>query len=394
MTSAVMTTYAPADVVFDKGEGVYLFAEDGNRFLDFGAGVAVTCLGHAHPHLVAALSNQAQKLWHCSNLYTIKGQEDFARRLRDVTFADQVFSCNSGAEANECGLKIIRKHFAHQGSKRYRVITFEGAFHGRTMATLSAGKQAKHCEGFLPLLEGFDQAQLNDIDSVRAVLSDETAGILVEPVQGEGGMRPATPEFLQALRQLCDDHGLLLMFDEVQSGVGRTGHLFAHQAAGVAPDIMAIAKGIGGGFPVGACLATNHAAQGMSAGSHGSTYGGNPLAMAAVNAVLDVITAEGFLATVQERAAYLHDQMSQLCARFPDQLKGVRGQGLMVAFECGVPNVSLVQACLKAGLLAVPAGDNVMRLLPPLIVENPHIDEAMEKIAVACQELAVLETAS
>ncbi|WP_135075598.1 aspartate aminotransferase family protein [Terasakiella sp. SH-1] len=388
MTDAVMKTYAPADVVFDKGEGVYLFAEDGKRYLDFGAGVAVTCLGHAHPHLVGALTEQSQKLWHCSNLYKIKGQERFAERLAEHTFCDVVFSCNSGAEANECAIKIARKHFAAKGSKRYRILTFEGAFHGRTMATLSAGKQAKHCEGFGPMLEGFDQVAYNDLEAARAAITDETAAIHVEPVQGEGGMRPGEVAFLQGLRKLCDEHGILLMFDEVQTGVGRTGKLFAYEWAGVTPDVMAIAKGIGGGFPVGACLATNEAASGMAPGSHGSTYGGNPLAMAAANAVLDVVLEVGFLEKVCAMGERLQARMQDLVSAYPSIVKGVRGQGLMVAFECVIPNMDLVNKCFENGLLAVPAGDNVMRLLPPLVLHEEHIEAAMAILDRSCNELS------
>lgn len=388
MTQSVMKTYAPADVVFDKGEGVFLFAEDGKRFLDFGAGVAVTCLGHAHPHLVAALTEQAQKLWHCSNLYKIKGQERFARRLADNTFADVAFSCNSGAEANECAIKVARKHFAAKGSDRYRILTFAGAFHGRTMATLSAGKQAKHCEGFGPMLDGFDQVAFNDLDAAKAAITDKTAAILVEPVQGEGGMRPADIEFLKGLRALCDEHGLLLMFDEVQTGVGRTGKLFAHEWSGVTPDVMAIAKGIGGGFPVGACLATNHAASGMAPGSHGSTYGGNPLAMAAANAVLDVVLEEGFLDHVRKMGELFRARLQDVVDAHPTVVTGVRGRGLMLALECQVTNTDLVAKCFANGLLAVPAGDNVMRLLPPLVVQEEHIEAAIAILMRSCAELS------
>lgn len=388
MTQSVMKTYAPADVVFDKGEGVYLFAEDGTRFLDFGAGVAVTCLGHAHPHLVAALTEQAQKLWHCSNLYKIKGQERFARRLAEHSFADVAFSCNSGAEANECAIKVARKYFAAKGIDRNRILTFEGAFHGRTMATLSAGKQAKHCEGFGPLLDGFDQVAFNDLAAAKAAITDKTAAILVEPVQGEGGMRPADIDFLKGLRALCDDHGILLMFDEVQTGVGRTGKLFAHEWAGITPDVMAIAKGIGGGFPVGACLATHEAASGMAPGSHGSTYGGNPLAMAAANAVLDVVLEDGFLDHVQKMGETLQARLADVVAKYPSVVKGVRGRGLMVALECVVTNMDLVSKCFENGLLCVPAGDNVMRLLPPLIVTEDDIEEAITILMRSCAELS------
>jgi len=388
MTNSVMQTYAPADVVFDKGEGVYLFAEDQKRYLDFGAGVAVTCLGHAHPHLVAALTEQAKKLWHCSNLYKIKGQEQFARRLADHTFGDVVFSCNSGAEANECAIKIARKHFAAIGSPRNRILTFEGAFHGRTMATLSAGMQAKHCEGFGPLLDGFDQVAYNDLDAAKAAITDQTAAILVEIIQGEGGLRPAKEDFLKGLRALCDEHGILLMFDEVQTGVGRTGKLFAYEHSGVKPDVMALAKGIGGGFPVGACIATTHAASGMTPGTHGSTYGGNPLAMAVTNAVLDVVMEEGFLDHVTKMGDLLKTRLEDVVKAHVGVVKGVRGKGLMLALQCVVPNTDLVAKCFDNGLLAVPAGDNVMRLLPPLIVHEEHIEAAIAILMRTCAELS------
>lgn len=388
MTNSVMQTYAPADVVFDKGEGVYLFAENQKRYLDFGAGVAVTCLGHAHPHLVVALTEQAKKLWHCSNLYKIKGQEQFARRLADHTFGDVVFSCNSGAEANECAIKIARKHFAAKGSPRNRILTFEGAFHGRTMATLSAGMQAKHCEGFGPLLDGFDQVGYNDLDAAKAAITGQTAAILVEAIQGEGGLRSAEDGFLKGLRALCDEHGILLMFDEVQTGVGRTGKLFAYEHSGVKPDVMALAKGIGGGFPVGACIATTDAASGMAPGTHGSTYGGNPLAMAVTNAVLDVVMEEGFLDHVASMGDLLKSRLEDVVKAHGNIVKGVRGKGLMLALQCVVPNSDLVAKCFDNGLLAVPAGDNVMRLLPPLIVHEEHIEAAIAILMRTCAELS------
>ena len=391
MAPNVMPTYAPADVVFDKGEGVYLIAEDGKRFLDFGAGVAVTCLGHAHPHLVAALTEQAQKIWHCSNIYRIKGQERFAQRLCENSFADYVFACNSGAEANEAAIKIARKHFSEKGSSRYRIITFEGAFHGRTFATLSAGKQEKHCKGFGPMLDGFDQVPFQDLEATKAAINEDTCAIYLEPVQGEGGMRTCDLEFLRNLRALCDEHGLLLIFDEVQTGIGRTGKLFAHEWAGITPDIMAIAKGIGGGFPVGACLATKEAASGMVVGTHGSTFGGNPLAMAVANAVLDVVMDKDFLQHVIEMGTLLQKRMQDVVDRYPTIVKEVRGKGLMVGFKCVVPNTELVSRCLMNGLLGIPAGDNVMRLLPPLVVHEEHIEAAIAIIERSCKELEELE---
>jgi acetylornithine/N-succinyldiaminopimelate aminotransferase len=387
MANSVMKTYAPADVVFDKGEGVYLFAEDQKRYLDFGAGVAVTSLGHAHPHLVAALTEQAQKLWHCSNLYRIKGQEKFARRLAENTFGDVVFSCNSGAEANECAIKVARKYFAAKGSPRRRILTFEGAFHGRTIATLSAGMQAKHCAGFDPLLEGFDQVAYNDLAAAQAAITDQTAAIMVEAIQGEGGLRTADISFLQGLRKLCDEHGLLLIFDEVQTGVGRTGKLFAYEWTGMTPDIMAIAKGIGGGFPVGACIATTEAASGMVPGTHGCTFGGNPLAMSVTNAVLDVVLEDGFLDHVFKMGELLKARLEDVVAAHGTIVDGVRGKGLMLALHCVVPNTDLVAKCLENGLLGVPAGDNVMRLLPPLIVHEEHIEAAIAILMRTCAEL-------
>jgi len=388
MTNSVMKTYAPADVVFDKGEGVYLIAEDAKRFLDFGAGVAVTCLGHAHPHLVAALTEQAQKLWHCSNLYKIKGQEQFARRLANHTFADVAFSCNSGAEANECAIKIARKYFAAKGSSRNRILTFEGGFHGRTLATLSAGMNEKHCNGFGPLLDGFDQVAFNDLEAARVAITDQTAAVLVEAVQGEGGVRSANLDFLKGLRSLCDEHGILMMMDEVQTGVGRTGTLFAHEQAGITPDVMALAKGIGGGFPVGACLATNEAASGMAPGTHGSTYGGNPLAMAAANAVLDIVLEDGFLDHVVKMGDLLKSRLQDVVDQHGDIVKDVRGCGLMLALQCEVLNMDLVNKCFENGLLTVPAGDNVVRLLPPLVVEEKHIEDAIAIITRSCAELS------
>ena len=337
---------------------------------------------------MAALTEQAKKLWHCSNLYKIKGQEQFARRLADHTFGDVVFSCNSGAEANECAIKIARKHFAAKGSIRNRILTFEGAFHGRTMATLSAGMQAKHCEGFGPLLDGFDQVAYNDLDAAKAAVTDQTAAILVEIIQGEGGLRPAEDIFLKGLRTLCDEHGILLMFDEVQTGVGRTGKLFAYEHSGVTPDVMALAKGIGGGFPVGACIATTHAASGMAPGTHGSTYGGNPLAMAVTNAVLDVVTEEGFLDQVSKMGDLFKSRLEDVVKAYGNIVNGVRGKGLMLALQCVVPNTDLVAKCLDNGLLAVPAGDNVMRLLPPLIVHEEHIEAAIAILMRTCAELS------
>ena len=378
MTSAVMPTYGRADLSFERGSGAYLFASDGRRFLDFASGVAVTGLGHAHPHLVKALTEQAEKVWHTSNIFRIPGQERLAQRLTDATFADTVFFANSGAEAIECGLKMIRKYHDETGHpERYRVITCSGAFHGRTLATISAGGQEKHLQGFLPEVDGFDHVAFGNLNELRAAIGAETAAVLVEPVQGEGGMRAASVEYLRALRQVCDEYGLLLFFDEIQCGMGRTGKLFAHEWAGVAPDVMGIAKALGGGFPVSACLATKRAAIGMTQGTHGSTFGGNPLAMAVGNAVLDVMLAPGFLENVQRSAERLRSELERLAKRHPAIIEEIRGKGLMIGLKLGVPHTDMQARLREQGLLTVTAGDNVLRLLPPLIVGDTEIAEAV-----------------
>ncbi len=385
----VLPTYARADLAFVRGEGPWLYAEDGQRYLDFGSGVAVNALGHAHPALVAALNEQAGLLWHTSNLYRVPGQEKLARRLVDATFADTVFFTNSGAEAMECAIKMTRKFHAHEGHpERFRIITFEGAFHGRTLATIAAGGQEKYLEGFGPRVDGFDQVAFGDLALVRAAIGPETAGILIEPVQGEGGLRVAPPEFLRGLRALADEFGLLLVFDEVQTGVGRTGRLFAYEHAGVTPDVMGIAKGIGGGFPLGACLATERAAAGMTAGTHGSTYGGNPLATAVGNAVLDVVLAPGFLERVRDMSLRLKQQLAMLRDEHPSIIEDVRGEGLLLGFRTRVPNGDFIAALRERHLLAVAAGDNVVRILPPLIVDEQNIADATSAIAGACAALA------
>ena len=387
-TSAVMPSYARADIAFERGAGVYLYATDGRRYLDFGSGVAVNALGHCHPHLVAALEAQGRKLWHASNLYRIPGQERMAERLVAHSFADTVFFCNSGAEAVETGIKIVRKYHDHTGNPdRYRIIAFEGSFHGRTLTTISAGANAMHRKGFEPLMDGFDHVAFGNMNEVRAAIGPQTAAILVEPVQGEGGVRPATEQFLRELRTACDEHGLLLFFDEVQTGMGRTGKLFAYEWAGIAPDVMAVAKGIGGGFPIGACLATEKAAAGITAGTHGSTFGGNPLAMAVGNAVLDVMLADGFMAGVQRVSAYLERKLAGLPARHPKMIAEVRGKGLLQGIKCVGSNYDLNARLLKNGLLTVPAGDNVVRLLPPLIVTDQEIDAAIDILDRTCREM-------
>ncbi|MBP2232803.1 acetylornithine/N-succinyldiaminopimelate aminotransferase [Azospirillum agricola] len=378
MIPVVMPTYARADVVFERGEGPYLYATDGRRFLDFAAGVAVNALGHAHPYLIKALTEQANKVWHTSNLFRVAGQESLAKRLTEVTFADTVFFTNSGAEAWECGAKTIRKyHYENGNPQKTRIITFEQAFHGRTLASISAAKQEKLVKGFGPLLDGFDQVAFGNLNELRNAITPETGGICVEPIQGEGGIRTGSVEFLRGLREVCDEFGLLLFFDEIQTGVGRTGKLFAHEWAGITPDVMAIAKGIGGGFPLGACLATERAASGMTAGTHGSTYGGNPLATAVGNAVLDVVLEPGFLDGVQRIADVLQGRLTDLIARHPAFFLELRGQGLLLGLKLAQPVGDVVAKLRANGMLSVPAGDNVVRLLPPLIITEQQVEEAV-----------------
>ena len=389
MTSALMPTYVRADATFERGEGVYLFDKTGCRALDFSGGAAVLSLGHCHPHLVEALRQQAEKLWHTSNLFRITGQERLAERLVRCSFADVVFFANSGAEAVECGLKLVRKYHDENGQPgRYRVITFEGAFHGRTLATLAAGRNASHLAGFEPMIEGFDQVPYGDVEATRTAVTGETAAILVEPVQGEAGVRVPPSGFLRGLRKLCDDEGLLLFLDEVQTGIGRTGRLFAHEWEGVAPDVMAVAKGLGGGFPTGACLAPRAAAAGMTAGSHGSTFGGNPLAMAVGNAVLDVVLAEGFLDGVQDVAADFVSKLAPLAEGNNNIFNELRGSGFLLGLRCGPDKTEVMESLRRRGLLVAGAGDNVIRLLPPLTVEAAQIDEAVELLAGAAEALA------
>jgi acetylornithine/N-succinyldiaminopimelate aminotransferase len=386
--SAVLGTYARVNIEFDRGEGAYLFTASGDRYLDFAGGVAVNILGHAHPHLVTALTEQARKVWHTSNLYRVTGQERLAERLCSVTFADKVFFANSGAEAMEASIKMARKYHSHHGHPgRYRILTFEGAFHGRTLATIAAGNQPKHLAGFGPKVEGFDQVPLGDLKAARVAITKETAGILIEPIQGEGGIRSAGWPFLKALRELADEHGILLMVDEVQCGMGRTGKLFAYEWAGIEPDIMAVAKGLGGGFPIGACLATEKASAGMTAGTHGSTFGGNPLAAAAGNAVLDVVLEPNFLLNVRKMGLLFRNQLVDIAARHANIIAEVRGEGLMLGLRCNVPNTDVAAMLFAEKLLAVTAGENVVRLLPPLIVTDSELKEACAKIDTACARL-------
>jgi acetylornithine/N-succinyldiaminopimelate aminotransferase len=381
VTSPLLPTYARAHISFERGEGPWLIARGGERYLDFGAGIAVNALGHAHPHLVGALTEQAQKLWHTSNLYEIPEGERLAQRLVDHTFADVVFFSNSGAEANEAAIKMARKYHAANGEPhRFRIITFEGAFHGRTLATIAAGGQKKYLEGFGPKVEGFDQVPFDDDEALKAAITPETAAIMIEPIQGEGGIRPVPPSRLRALRQLCDEHGLLLIFDEIQTGVGRTGKFFAHEWSGISPDIMSIAKGIGGGFPMGACLATANAAKGMTVGTHGTTFGGNPLAMAVGNAVLDVILEPGFFDRVGRMGLLLKQRLAELKDRHPAIIAEVRGEGLMMGLRTHVANTDFIAAALRQKLVLIGAGDNVVRLLPPLIITEADMAEAVKRL--------------
>jgi len=377
--SAILPTYARYELMFDHGEGSYLFTKAGKRYLDFSGGVAVNSLGHAHPHLVEALKTQADKLWHVSNLYKIEGQERLAERLTAASFADVVFFGNSGAEAVECAIKMARKYHAAKGSpERFRIITFEGAFHGRTLATIAAGGQAKHLDGFGPPVDGFDKVDECEVELVRAAVGAETAAILVEPVQGEGGVRVLDPAFLKSLRDVADEFGILLILDEVQSGIGRTGYFYAYENAGIEPDILASAKGLGGGFPVGACLATKSAAIGMTAGTHGSTFGGNPMAMAVGNAVLDVVLEDGFLEDVRLKSLILKQKLAALSDEFPDIIEKIRGEGFLIGIKVKPALGDIIDAIIEQGLLVVPAGDNVVRLLPPLTASTDELDEAVQ----------------
>ncbi len=389
--SPLFDTFARAPIAFERGEGVWLTTTDGRRVLDFSSGVAVNVLGHAHPALVGALKAQADKVWHVSNLYRIPEQEKFAATLCGATFAEKVFFCNSGAEAVECALKTARRwHFVNGHPERTRIITFAGAFHGRTLATLAATGNPKYLEGYGPPAHGFDQVEIGDLKAVEESIGPETAAILIEPIQGEGGIRLVPGHFLRALRELCDRHGLLLIFDEVQTGIGRTGKLFAYEWSGVTPDIMTAAKGLGGGFPVGACLATADAAKGMTAGTHGSTFGGNPLAMAVGQAVLDVLLADGFLGDVARKGLYLKQRLASVVDSHPDLVDEVRGEGLLVGVRCKVPVAEVNAAMREEDMLGVGAGENVIRLLPPLIVSDAELDEGVRRFDAA---LAALERA-
>jgi len=386
--SAIMPTYAPSDLAFERGEGVYLYSVEGKKYLDFCSGIAVTALGHGHPHLVQALKDQAGKVLHFSNLYRIPAQEKMAERLVEQSFASSVFFCNSGAEAVECGLKNVRRYHHENGNPaRNRIITCTNSFHGRTLATISAAKQEKHMAGFAPMLDGFDQVAFGNLNEMRAMITDETAAILVEPVQGEGGINYAAEDYLNKLRETADEYGLLLFLDEVQTGMGRTGKLFAYQWSEIEPDVLAIAKGLGGGFPVGACLANDKVSSSMAPGSHGSTFGGNPMAMAAANAVLDVMLQDGFLDHVLEMSTILQNGLKDTAVAHPEALGTVRGKGLLAGVEFKGTNTDLVKKLEEKGLLTVVAGNSVVRFIPPLIVEKPHIDEAIGLLHEACTEM-------
>ncbi len=381
MVTAVMPTYGRADVAFERGEGAYMYDTAGRRYLDFATGIATVSLGHCHPHLVEAIQRQAGQLMHCSNLFNIPGQERLADRLVANSFADTVFFGNSGAEANECAIKMVRKYHHTEGApERYRIITFENAFHGRTLATIAATGGEKVLEGFGPKVDGFDHVAYGDVAAAAAAIGEQTGAIMIEPVQGEGGINLLAEGVLEDLRQLCDRHGLLLVLDEVQSGMGRTGKLLAHEWTGAAPDIATLGKGIGGGFPLGACLATEKAAVGMVAGSHGSTYGGNPLAVAAGNAVLDVMLEDGFMENVLAQGDKLMARLQKLRERNDTEIEEVRGLGLFIGIKFAGTNMDVVSALRDKGMLTVPAADNIVRLLPPLTIDDSHIDEAMALI--------------
>ena len=388
-TSALLPTFARADLSFERGEGAWLHDDRGEAYLDFGGGIAVNSLGYSHPHLVAALVEQAQKVWHVSNLVRIPGGERLADRLVEATFADKVFFTNSGAEANECAIKMARKYHAAGGHpERYRILTFEGAFHGRTLATIAAGGQQKYIEGFGPKVDGFDQLSIDDTAGIEAWVGPNSAAFMIEPIMAEGGVRVVSPQKLRHLRDLADAHGLLLIFDEVQTGVGRSGRFFAHEKTAVTPDIMSVAKGIGGGFPLGACLATDAAARGMTVGTHGTTFGGNPLAMACGNAVLDVVLGPGFLQEVERKSLLLKQRLAELKDRHPGVISEIRGDGLLIGLRLEVPNGEFTAAARDEKLLVVPAGDNTVRLLPPLVATDADIGEAVQRLDAAADKMA------
>ncbi|HUN43394.1 MAG TPA: aspartate aminotransferase family protein [Acetobacteraceae bacterium] len=388
MISALLPNYARADLAFEKGEGAWLWTVDGRRFLDFGSGIATASLGHAHPHLVQAIAEQAAKVMHTSNLYRIPQAERLAARLVDATFADSVFFCNSGAEANEGMIKMMRRAMSDAGTpERFRFICFEGAFHGRTLATLAATGNPHYMEGFGPVVDGFDHVPFNNMNAVRDAIGPATCGIIVEPIQGEGGIRPADPQFLRDLRAVCDEYGIILGMDEVQTGMGRTGKLFAHEWAGIAPDVMSSAKGIGGGFPLGAVLAKEQYAKALVPGTHGTTFGGNPLACAAGNAVLDIILSPGFLESVERKGKRLRAELDEIAREYPQVYENARGIGLLLGMKCVIPVAQVQAACVAEGLAAITAGENVLRLAPPLVVTDSDLDEAVTMLRRATRRV-------
>ncbi|WP_185804250.1 acetylornithine transaminase [Pontivivens nitratireducens] len=388
MITPVLPTYARAPLSFVEGEGPWLMTEDATRYLDMGAGIAVAALGHSHPRLIEALETQGRRLWHTSNLYEIPNQTKLAEMLVERTFADTVFFTNSGTEATEAAVKMARKYHHAKETGRDKIITFNGSFHGRTLGMISAAGAEKLTKGFGPLLPGFVHVPFGDHDALHAAINDRTAAIMIEPVQGEGGILPVPDQCLQGLRKLCDEQGILLIYDEIQCGMGRTGKLFAHEWSGATPDIMAVAKGIGGGFPLGACLATEEAAIGMTAGTHGTTYGGNPLACAVGCAVMEVMAEDGFMEHVSRVSGHLRQGLDSLVARFPDVFELVRGSGLMIGVKCVVPNGEVVAAGYDHKLLTVPGGDNVIRILPPLIVTTQDVDEALRRLEAAATDIS------
>ena len=392
MIDSILPSYSRANLRFVKGEGVWLFTENGEKYLDMGAGIAVNCLGHANPHLTKVLTDQASQLWHTSNLYHIPNQEKLANNLVQSTFADTVFFTNSGTESMECAIKMARKfHHSNDDLERTEIITFENSFHGRSLAMISAAGSEKLTKGFEPILSGFIQIQYNNIEKLTEVVSTKTAAIVLEPIQGEGGIIPAQEHFLSQVKKLCVENGILLILDEIQCGVGRTGSLFAYEEYNVKPDIMAIAKGIGGGFPLGACLATERAAQGMTAGTHGSTYGGNPLACAVGNAVLGIINDQEFLDKVKDKSLLLKQKLAYLLDQHPDIFEEIRGKGLMMGLKCKILNTDLVNAGYQKGLITVPGGDNTIRLLPPLNITNKEIDLAVTMLDECAKHLKLKE---
>ena len=400
MFPALLPTYNRTDVAFVRGEGSYLFAEDGKRYLDFGAGIAVAAFGHANPRLVKALTEQAGKLWHTSNLYRVPGQESLSKKLVANTFADTCFFVNSGTEAIELAIKMARRYqFVSGHPERFHIISFAGAFHGRTYAAINAGGNEKYLEGFGPRMPGFDQVTLKgdlatDLDAVKKLVGAQTAAIIIEPLQGEGGVRVISPDFLKALRKLCNDNGLLLIFDEIQTGLGRTGKFFAYDWLGFEPDIMTVAKALGGGFPVGAVLATAEAGKGMTVGTHGTTYGGNPLGMAVGNEAIDMILEPGFLEHVNRIAGYFQQQLGALVASHPDVFESVRGQGLMLGLKMKTDAAAFIQAARANGLIVLPAGDNVVRLLPPLTLTEEEAREGLNLLNKTASEFEAEKAAA